>query len=196
VLNNDVIHSVRDRYTKEKLDYLGKKVVNTSCPTMWALTPEHCSAIPAKKADAALTTLTWYRPDVEGDRQFLRTLTSNYKTVYFWPQTFEDDDYFKRLGVEGIKTLPWTLPTYNSFLENEDIDVIGSRLHGCIRAIQKKKRTTVIPVDNRAKEISHDTRLPILTRNDHKALESWIWDQKPTEIVLPADAIQAWKSQF
>ena len=46
MLNPKIIHSVRDDETKKALENIGiKNVINTSCPTMWALTPEHCKKI-------------------------------------------------------------------------------------------------------------------------------------------------------
>src|SRR5690606_13010421 len=52
LLNKEYIHSVRDSYTETKLKELGiENVLNTACPTMWKLTPEHCEQIPQKKAD-------------------------------------------------------------------------------------------------------------------------------------------------
>ena len=69
VLNKELIHSVRDSYTEEKLKKLGfENVVNTSCPTMWRLTPEHCGQIPTKKSNNVLTTLTDYRRNIKDDR--------------------------------------------------------------------------------------------------------------------------------
>ena len=42
MLNPKIIHSVRDDETKKALENIGiKNVINTSCPTMWALTPVH-----------------------------------------------------------------------------------------------------------------------------------------------------------
>ncbi len=41
VLNNDLLHSARDQYTVDKLNSIGiKNVVDTTCPTLWCLTPE------------------------------------------------------------------------------------------------------------------------------------------------------------
>jgi polysaccharide pyruvyl transferase WcaK-like protein len=196
VLKHNQVHSVRDRYTKERLSNIGVDVVNTSCPTLWELTPEHCAVIPQKKTDSVLTTLNWYRPSQEIDADFLKALTRNYKKVYFWPQTSQDIGYFEGLGVSGIKRISPSMTTYNTFLENEDVDFIGHRLHGGIRALQKLKRSLITAVDNRATEISRDTGLPIIDRPDLAGMEKWIWSEAPTTLALPTEAISQWKQQF
>ena len=44
-------HSVRDSYTKKMLNSIGiNNVVNTSCPTVWNITPDHLATIPDTKA--------------------------------------------------------------------------------------------------------------------------------------------------
>jgi hypothetical protein len=54
----------------------------------------------------------------------------------------------------------------------------------------------IIPVDNRATEISKSTVLPVASRDDIPAIERWILKPAPTRIVLPWDAIERWKGQF
>ena len=47
-----------------------------------------------------------------------------------------------------------TLEAFDNLLESEiDLDYIGTRLHAGIRAIQKKRRSIIIGVDNRALEM-------------------------------------------
>lgn len=196
VLNKDYIHSVRDRYTAEKLTSLGLNVVNTSCPTLWELTPERCAAVPSKKADTVLTSLTWYIPRPSTDRAILDLLVKKYKEVYFWPQQSEDSDYLASLGVAGIKFLEPSLSAYDEFLETVDTDYVGLRLHGGIRCIQKGRRSLVIPVDNRATEISRDTGLPTIARDDLMGIERWISVPEKIALNLPNEAIAQWKDQF
>jgi hypothetical protein len=77
-----------------------------------------------------------------------------------------------------------------------DIDYLGTRLHAGIRALQNKKRTLILAVDNRAIEISKDTNLPVVPRNDWESITSWIESAYETRIRLPWSNIDKWKSQF
>lgn len=196
VLADRYIHSVRDSYTEEKLRSLGKQVVNTSCPTMWRLTPEHCQHVPTSKAPAVVTTLTFYLRRPEEDGEMLRMLKDRYATVYFWPQQREDMAYFESLGVSGVRYVNPSLSAYNRFLDNEDVDFVGTRLHGGIRALQKHRRALIVRVDNRATEIAKDTGLPTMERKDFVHMNEWISGSETPDIRLPTANIARWKQQF
>lgn len=141
MFNSDFFHSVRDSYTEKKLKEIGiKNVINTACPTMWMLTSEHCQQIPKVKGENAVFTLTDYKPNICRDTYMISTLVKNYNTVYFWPQGYGDMDYFKSLNIKNeIKIIPSTLSDYDNLLKNNDVDFIGTRLHGGMRALQQKK---------------------------------------------------------
>lgn len=196
ILSQTRIHSVRDNYTAEKLRALGKQVVNTSCPTMWKLTPAHCSHVSTTKSANVVTTLTYYLNRHEEDGELVRLLKDRYKTVYFWPQQREDLEYFNSLNIAGVKLINPTLNAYNQFLDDNDVDFVGTRLHGGIRALQKLRRAMIIKVDNRATEISKDTGLPAMDRKNFKFLQEWIDGSSIPDIRLPNDAIGTWKNQF
>jgi polysaccharide pyruvyl transferase WcaK-like protein len=196
ILAQDYIHSVRDSYTLEKISGLHKRICNTACPTMWSLTASHCKSIPRRKADKAVTTLTYYRRSEVNDRQLLEMLLRNYSEVYFWAQQSDDQDYFVSLGITGIKHVPPSVSRYTEFLDGEDVDFIGTRLHGGIRAMQKRKRTLILAVDNRAREIARTSNLPVVDRDNVTAIEEWVYSDQPTTVTLPATEIAAWKSQF
>jgi polysaccharide pyruvyl transferase WcaK-like protein len=191
-----MLHSVRDDFAKNKLSSLGKRVENTSCPTMWQLTPEHCAAIPRTKAEAVITTVTWYRANPKADRALLELLARNYKTIYGWAQQSEDRRYFDSVATPDIKFVRPSVHEYDRVLEEESIDYIGLRLHGGIRALQKRRRTLILPVDNRATQISCDTGLPTITRDKLNLIEEWIWSNGSTTLKLPVEAIEKWKRQF
>jgi hypothetical protein len=95
-----------------------------------------------------------------------------------------------------MTSLPPNLRSYTAFLDNEDVDFIGTRLHGGIRAMQKGHRALIIGIDNRATEIGRDTNLPVVQRQDLAAIEAWIDGGRATEIILPMAAIQGWKAQL
>jgi hypothetical protein len=196
VLDGGQIHSVRDQYTKNLLDQIGVASMSTSCPTMWMLTPEHCAAVPQVKANNALFTLTAYRCEPVADRAMIDTLKKHYQTLYFFPQMHGDYAYFQDLNIPGVRVIGPNLRAYDEFLANEDVDYVGSRLHGGIRALQFKKRTLVIGIDHRSAEIARDTGLPVLRRTEMKELETWVEGNAPTRIDLPTENITNWKANL
>lgn len=198
ILSHDVMHSVRDNYTKEMLKGMGfENVICTACPTMWSLTPEHCRDIPKTKADKVMTTLTDYSKDPEADIKMLELLKENYKEVYLWLQGIGDMDYLKELGYEDkVKLVPPSLKRYDDMLESGEIDYVGSRLHGGIRALQKKVRTLILGVDNRAKEKAKDFNINVISRDEADKIPEMVNSEFSTDIKIPLDEINRWKSQF
>jgi hypothetical protein len=81
-------------------------------------------------------------------------------------------------------------------LREGGLDYVGLRLHCGVLALQHKVRSLVVIVDNRAAEIARDTRLPAIARDDIGGIESWVNGSPPAELLLPHDAIIAWKMQF
>ena len=199
LLSHDMIHSVRDDYTRERLRKIGfNNVVNTACPTMWGLTPEHCASIPKKKSNTVIFTLTDYLRDIEADKFLIRTLISKYNNVYMWVQAYDDYEYACSIAEkESISFISPSLKQFDKFLETNDADYVGTRLHAGIRALNKKKRSIIIGVDNRACEIARDTGLNVVTRNRiFYFLSDMIDSDFQTSIRLPVENIHKWLSQF
>ena len=196
VLDGHQIHSVRDRFTQQLLDQIGVISVSTSCPTMWKLSPEHCATIPQEKAKNVLFTLTAYLREPFADRAMIDILKKHYQTLYFFPQMHGDYTYIQALNIKGVHVIGQNLRSYDHLLANEEVDYVGSRLHGGIRALQFKKRTLVIGIDHRSVEIANDTGLPVLPRAELNKLESWITGSVPTEIRLPTENIANWKANL
>jgi polysaccharide pyruvyl transferase WcaK-like protein len=196
ILASDLEQSVRDSYSADKLRTVVPNVSNTSCVTMWKLTPEWCASLPRKRAATAVATLTYYNEDRSADRQMLELLVGSYSKVFFWSQQFHDQEYFQSLNVPGVSLLPPSLSGYTEFLENNDVDFVGTRLHGGIRAMQKGHRALIIGIDNRAMEVARDTNLPVVRRRGVTAIEEWIDGGAATEVVLPLVAINSWKAQL
>jgi hypothetical protein len=198
-LSKKHLHSVRDDYTKKILNDLGfDNVINTSCPTMWKLTKEHCQTINKKKSSKVVFTLTDYNQDIELDRIFVNTLLEHYDTVFFWPQGTGDYEYFSRLDFYSKKLilLPPTMEGFDFILNEGNVDYIGTRLHGGIRALQKKIRSLIIGIDNRAEEKKVNFNLPVLSRKNIKELPLQINSDIDISINLPLENISKWKAQF
>lgn len=201
LLNNDILHSVRDSYTEKKLIAAGiPNVINTGCPTMWNLTKEHCLKIPYEKAENVLFTLTDYSKDIENDRILIDLLKQNYKKVFFWPQGIKDMKYIQEISdLEGIEIVGGNLKSYNTILEDTSIelDYIGTRLHGGIRALQKFRRSILIVIDNRAREKAIDFNFNVIERTDiSKDLDRLINSSFSTKIDIDLEKINMWKQQF
>ncbi len=197
ILNHDVIHSTRDEYTKDLLLKLGFDAVNTGCPTIWGLTPEHCRQIPSSKSENVVFTLTGAHGDRINDRLMIEILQKNYNKVFFWPQQYSDLYYLQSLNVKEVNVLTPNLPSYDNILDGT-IDYVGNRLHGGIRSLQHKNRSIIISIDYRAENMAKNYSLPVIARNnigDH--LEQLISSNFQTEIKgIDWIKIQKWKSQF
>jgi polysaccharide pyruvyl transferase WcaK-like protein len=201
LLHNDILHSVRDSYTEKMLISAGiTNVINTGCPTMWNLTEDHCSKIPSKKADNVLFTLTDYSQDIKNDKLLIDLLKQNYKKVFFWPQGSKDMDYIQQISdLDGIELVGGNLHAYNALLEDTSIelDYIGTRLHGGIRALQQFRRTIIIVIDNRAREKANDFNLNVIERTDiENSLVTLINSAFSTKININIENINIWKRQF
>lgn len=199
ILSNQYVHSVRDEYTKEILNKIGiNNVLNTGCPTMWKFTPEFCKKIPCKKGKDVVFTLTDYNKNEVLDANLIDVLKKNYNEVYFWPQGIGDYEYFKNTFADNsIKVINCNLEDYDKLLkEKNDLDFVGTRLHGGIRAMQFLHRSIIIAIDNRAKEIHRDYNIPIIERINISNLEKIINSEFETKINIPIDNINKWLSQF
>lgn len=198
ILSKDVIHSVRDEYTKNMLESIGiKNVINTGCATMWNFTPEFCRKIPTKKSDTVIFTLTDYKRDIRNDKAIVDLLVKNYNKVCYWVQGEKDYDYLMELGeYKNIEIINGTLKEYDNFLDNNDCDYVGTRLHGGIRALQKKRRSIIISIDNRAEEKKKDFNIPCVSRTNIDDIEYMIKNDFATEINIPLENINKWKAQF
>ncbi len=199
LLSNNILHSVRDEYTKSMLESIGiKNVINTGCATLWQLTPEFCSSIPSYPASRVITTLTDYRREPEKDRSMIEQLLATHEEVYIWLQGNGDLNYINALSLDGrCSLIPPTLAAYDAILDKvEDIEYVGTRLHGGIRALQHGRRTLIVSIDNRAREMAHDYGLPILEREDIALLTDAVNSERETKIRINGEGIKTFLEQF
>lgn len=199
MLNPRILHSVRDQYTLEKLQQAGfRNVINTGCPTTWALTPDFCHEIPTKKAKNVVATITDYRRDMEKDNELLAILSRNYDNIYLWLQGKHDEEYLKTLNVpENLTTISSNLKDYESILNKGDVDYVGTRLHAGIHALNHKIRSIILAVDNRATEMGRDVNLPVIQRNEiAENLDNKINSEFSTDIQINQENIEFFKAQF
>lgn len=193
--------SVRDEYTRHKFIECGlNNVVNTGCPTIWGLDKKHCASIPLERAQEVVYTLTDYAPDYVRDTEALCHLVASYQRVHIWMQGAADLKYYKsllpglakRVDTRCIVIVPPRLAAYDSILSG-DVEYIGTRLHGGIRALQKGRRTLILGVDNRAIEMGKDFGLPVIRREDHDDLPSKISASRKTDISIPVGNISSYR---
>lgn len=197
VLNKEYYHSARDERSKIIMENYGVKAINTGCVTMWKLTPEFCKQIPRKKSNRVVFTLTAKNDTDEADQMLIDILNKNYESIYFWPQGIYDYDYLRRFkNIEKINILNSDIKTYSNLLKEEDLDYIGTRLHGGIYAMRHKKRSIIIIIDERAREINKNTGINCIEKNNLCDLENMINREFETKISMPFDLIKKWKKQF
>ncbi|MEK6890330.1 MAG: polysaccharide pyruvyl transferase family protein [Nanoarchaeota archaeon] len=197
ILSKTYLHAVRDIYTQEKLKAIGiNNTILTGCPTIWNLTKQHCKKIPKKKSKKVLFTLTDYKKDEQKDKKIIDILSKSYNKLYFWPQGSKDIKYLKKINRDNnIIVLKRTVAALDSILKKE-IDYVGTRLHAGIRALQNKKRTIIISIDNRTEEMGKDFNIPFLRRSELEKLPKLIHHPLKINIKLPLKNIIKWKSQF
>ena len=199
VLSKRFVHWARDSYTSSKLNALDVRTVNCGCPTLRKLTPEHCAGISPVKGRAAVITLTDYFSDrMDTQRIIWDVVRRNYQHIYFWPQAYHDLYLAAKICQQGVEYLPPSLRAFDAFLqERRDVDVVGTRLHAGIRALQFGRRAIIVGMDNRSIEMGKDFNLPVVC-TDHLAsqLEERIRSSWPTRINLPREAIARWAAQF
>jgi polysaccharide pyruvyl transferase WcaK-like protein len=201
ILHKNFLISVRDDYTRIKMNKMGfKYILNTSCPTTWELNNHEGNR--KNKSNNCLFSLTDYYQDRQADTDIIKVLLEYFpKKLYFFPQGTLDKDYIESLDIfklnkSRIVILERTIQIFNEIL-NEDITYIGTRLHGGIKCLQNSIDTLIIAVDNRATEIGKDINLPVVKRGDTEILRKWLEGDKIfAPIKLPIEAINLWKNQF
>lgn len=200
LLDDSKLHSVRDSHTESMLRSIGiNNVLNTSCPTTWDLDENHCKNIPSLRSDGVIFTLTDYNKNPKLDFNFIQILQSAYSKIFFWPQGEGDINYLSSLNVdEGNKIiiLPPNLRSFNSLLNNYELDYIGTRLHAGIRALQYKKRSLILSIDNRSTEIANDININICSRSDAEGIKFFIENKIDMNIKIRKSQIEIWKNQF
>ncbi|MNI15088.1 Polysaccharide pyruvyl transferase [compost metagenome] len=198
VLSHDYIHSVRDERTKQILEGMGFKALNTGCATLWSLTPEFCKEIPTHKSDSVIFTLSPYSTTehLKEDQLLIDVLNKNYKNVYYWIQGENDLAYIKGFrNTNNIKIIPPALEEYEKILHT-DVDYIGTRLHGGIYAMRHKKRSIIIAIDERARGMGDSYNLNLIDRNKISNLENMINSEIVTDVRVNFDMVKMWLKQF
>lgn len=197
ILSKSYIHSTRDQATADFLIKLGYKAIDTGCPTMWRFTPEFCRDIPARKANNVVFTLTDYGKDSKWDQQLIDILVKEYNDVYFWVQGIYDLEYLASFeNTEKIQIINPTLKAYSSVLNMDDIEYVGTRLHAGMYAMQHKKRTIILAIDNRVRDLSASYELHTLERSDIDQLPEMINSEFMTNVHLKQENIDRWLAQF
>ncbi len=189
-------HALRDATGVKLLTDCGLKAINTSCPTLWrydGMQPQ----VPTGRAPTVCFTLTKHKGSDE-DTILIESLRSCYEKLYFWPQQKRDLGYLQSLtNTDDIEIVPGNLAAYDELLANNDIDVVGTRLHGGIRGLLHGRRTLIVAIDNRARDIGQETGLPTQARNALGAdLVQKLSEGFETQLNLPHDKIENFLEQF
>jgi len=201
ILKTKFIHSVRDSYTLSKLNEVGlKHSLNTSCPTIWGLNGRITNRKNLQTQNCVFT-LTDYAVSPIDDQNIIKVLLDKFSgDLFYFAQGSNDIAYLESLPIaknnlSRIKIID-SIEDYNDILQT-DIVFIGTRMHGGARALQFKKETLVLEVDNRTKEIRLDTNFPSIARKDISTLNHWIEGKSVfNPMYLNIDSINLWKEQF
>jgi hypothetical protein len=166
-------------------------VTVTGCPTTWSLSDEHCASVPTAWSRNVVTTLNYGCADLDRDRAFVRLLRQRFDGVALWPQAKADLEY-ARVVAPDLPRLPPTLAAFDEVLRS-GWDYVGARLHGGIRALQHGRRTLIVVVDNRAREMGRDWSLPVWEPSSGTSFEDAM-DHLTIDVALDRGTIDAWKS--
>lgn len=195
--SSEYVHSARDERTRVLLEGCGLRALNTGCATMWMLTESHCACIPHCKADQVVVTLTDYKKDYVHDSQLIELLLGLYDKVYFWIQGIGDLSYIEELGFsDKVELISPSLDAYDAFLDGAACDYVGTRLHAGIKAMQKKKRSIILGVDNRSFDIAQTYGINYVPRDDIGAVRKMVEGQIETHVGINEVAINEFLSQF
>jgi polysaccharide pyruvyl transferase WcaK-like protein len=196
LLINKYIHAVRDNYTEEKLKSIGiTNVLNTGCPTIWDLTDYQ---INNNCTESVIFTITDYNQNPVRDKKWLSVLEKKYDVIYFWIQGVGDLQYLQKYKfIENIRIIPPRLTSYIDILANTNIDYVGTRLHAGIKALQMKKKTFILGIDNRAIEMHNDFNIPVIPESELDNLNMLLYSNSyQTQFKIPRREIETWKEQF
>ena len=82
----------------------------------------------------------------------------------------------------------------NLLLNQDDLDYVGTRLHGGIYAMRHKKRAIIIAIDERAREINKSNHLNCMELGEVSTkLEKMVCSEFATQVEMPFDEISRWK---
>jgi polysaccharide pyruvyl transferase WcaK-like protein len=197
LLMNQYIHAVRDSYTEMKLRSIGiSNVINTGCPTIWNLSDYKINTCSQTKS--VIFTITDYNQNPTRDRKLLSLLRKRYDNIYCWIQGAGDMRYLQNYDfIKNIKIIPPRLTNYGDILNNTNVDYVGTRLHAGLKALQMRKKTFIIGIDNRAIEMSNDFNIPVIPESEFDNLETLLYaDSYQTQFNIPKKNVEIWKNQF
>jgi translation initiation factor 1 (eIF-1/SUI1) len=78
----------------------------------------------------------------------------------------------------------------------DDIEYVGTRLHGGMFAMQHKKRTITIAIDHRVRDMNAVYAINIIERNEMNKLADMIHSDFATDVRINQKNIDQWLSQF
>jgi hypothetical protein len=158
-------------------------IFNTSCPSLWDLPPVRRLDSP----ETLIVTLTDYNKSPAADQRFLWEAIQRFTQVLLWPQGTRDQEYARSLAVPGIRLIDRSVDALRYELSKPNAVYAGTRLHAGAVALQCGAPALILTVDNRATEISRDTGLPTIRREDSHALVSWLANPTSSDVRLPAE---------
>lgn len=194
-LSQNYYHAVRDNLSKDKLGYINRLFVNTSCPSMWDINKLR---IDNKKYNWVVFTLNSARSNAYFDQKIYKMLMKKYEgRVIFFAQSPKDYGYFMSIMNEKPAHIcQSSFEAYSDVLRH-GCDYVGTRLHGGIHALNHYLKTVIVGVDNRAVSLADDFGLPVI---EYQQGIDYMIEQKLSNyeinIELPTDNIQKWKDQF
>ena len=92
--------------------------------------------------------------------------------------------------------IPPSLDAYSKALSQPDTEYVGTRLHAGMFAMQHKKRTIILAIDNRVRDMNDAYDLHVVERDNIEELEEMINSELKTDVRLKQENINKWLAQF
>ena len=116
--------------------------------------------------------------------------------MYFWSQTYGGYKTLRSYeNCDKIKYIDPELNEYRKFILENDVDYVGTRLHGGVFAMQNKKRAINLSVAHRAEEFDR-YHINVLPQDDIQAIDEKINSDFATAVTVDYKIVNEWLSQF
>ncbi len=166
LLSKTELHSVRDEHSKIILNKIGfNNVINTSCPTTWALKP-FVSKTPNSKSKIILS-FSLFNDDPEFVKKLCKEALLKYDKTYVWIQTYGEISKFNEIvgNLNGLEIINPNIFSLKEIASQNNVFYIGTRLHAGIFNLNHQNPSVIIQIDQRAKGINEASGIPIVKYN-------------------------------
>ena len=193
LLSPELIHSVRDEHSAERLHEIGvDNHLLTGCPTTWKLDQVD---VRRSRGERAVVALNGASDDPRFVKRFAGLVADRYEQVAFFPQMPRDLTLVPHLprSWEVIGPNLWNL---ERALCQGEVDYLGTRLHAGIRAMQLGVRAFIVQTDHRAGSVCSVVQLRTFTKDELDEVGDLVDTDFENRAIPPRETINRYLAQF